>query len=102
MIWAPYLFYSFLEDCKDTHDWGSEFHYSWLLILIVGWKELTYSMFLQRIGKCGATRYMSLRSTTNPKVKKIKSDVFALYLLDNQNCLADTWQISPETIQEFG
>jgi hypothetical protein len=25
MSWAPYLLNSFLEDCKDTQDWGSEF-----------------------------------------------------------------------------
>jgi hypothetical protein len=99
MSWAPYLLNSFLEDCKDTQDWGSEFHYSWLLILIalVGWKEPTYNMFLQRIGKCGTTRYTSLRSTTDPKKKKINNDVFTLYLSEIQNHLADTWRISPET-----
>jgi hypothetical protein len=39
MSWAPYLLNSFLEDCKDTQDWGSDFHYSSLLILIalMGW-----------------------------------------------------------------
>jgi hypothetical protein len=101
MSWALYLLNTFLEYYKD---WGSEFHYSWLLILIslVGWKELTYSMFLQRVGKCSATRYTSLRSTTDPKVKKVKSDVFVLYLSEIQNHLADTWRISLETIQEFG
>jgi hypothetical protein len=48
MSWAPYFLNSFLEDCKDTQDWGFEFHYSWLLIFIalVGWKEPTYNMFL--------------------------------------------------------
>jgi hypothetical protein len=104
MSWAPYLLNYFLEDCKDTQDWGSEFHYSWLLILIalVGWKEPTYNMFLQRIGKCGTTRYTSLRSTTDPKEKKINNDVFSLYLSEIHNHLADTWRISPETIQEFG
>jgi hypothetical protein len=82
MSWAPYLPNYFLEDCKETQDWGSEFHYSWLLILIslARWKESTYTMFLQRIGKCGVARYTSLRSTTDPKAKKINSDVFTLYL----------------------
>jgi len=48
MRWAPYLLNGFLEDFQETHDWGSDFHYSWLLILIasVGWKELTYNIFL--------------------------------------------------------
>jgi hypothetical protein len=97
MSWAPYLLNSFLEYCKDTQDWGSDFHYSWLLILIalVGWKEPTYSVFLQRIGKCGVARYMSLRSTTDPKAKKINNDMFSLYLIEIQNRLAYTWIISP-------
>jgi hypothetical protein len=89
MSWAPYLLNYFLKDYKDTQYWGSEFHYSWLLILIalVGWKEPVYSMFLQRVGKCGATRYTSLRSTTYPKTKKVNNDVFALYLSKIQNHL---------------
>jgi hypothetical protein len=84
MSWAPYLLNSFLEDCKDTQDWGSEFHYSWLLILIslVGWKEPTYNMFLQRTRKCGATHYMSLQRKEDPKEKKINNDIFSLYLME--------------------
>jgi hypothetical protein len=79
MSWAPYLLNSFLEDCKDTQDWGSEFHYSWLLILIglMGWKEPVYSTYLERPGKCGATCYTSLRNNTDPKRKKINMDTFA-------------------------
>jgi hypothetical protein len=46
--------------------------------------------------------YTSLRSTTDPKEKKINNDVFMLYLMEIQNRLADTWRISPETVQEFG
>jgi hypothetical protein len=70
--WAPHLLNSFLEDCKDTKDWGSEFHYSWLLILIglIGWKELVYNKYLERPGKCDATRYISLHSSADPKRKK--------------------------------
>jgi hypothetical protein len=53
MSWAPYLLNSFLEDCKDTQDWGFEFHYLWLLIIIglIGWKEPTYNKYLERPGK---------------------------------------------------
>jgi hypothetical protein len=73
MSWAPYLLNSFLEDCKDTQDWGSEFHYSWLLILIglIGWKEPVYNKYLERPGKCGTTRYVSLRSS-RPQEKEDK------------------------------
>jgi hypothetical protein len=59
-------------------------------------------MFLQRTGKCGATCYTSLIRTTDPKEKKINNDIFALYLSEIHNRLADTWRISPEIVQEFG
>jgi hypothetical protein len=67
----------------------------------MGWKEPTYSLFLQRIGKCGAAHYTYICSTTNPKNKKLNNDVFALYLTEIQNKLADTWRIPTETIQDF-
>jgi hypothetical protein len=104
MSWAPYLLNSFLEDCKDTQDWGSEFHYSWLLILIglIGWKEPVYSKYLERPGKCGTTRYISLRSSADPKRKKTNTDIFVRYFTEIQDLIADTWHISPETVQEFG
>ena len=40
MSWGPYFLNSFLEDYKDTQDWGFEFHYLWFLILIalIGWQ----------------------------------------------------------------
>jgi hypothetical protein len=47
LSWAPYILTLFLEDCKDAHDLGSEFHDSWPIILIslVGWGEPKYSEF---------------------------------------------------------
>jgi hypothetical protein len=101
--WTSYLLNSFLEDCNDAQDWGSEFHYSWLPILIalMGWQEPTHTVFLPRTYKCGATRYTSLRSTTDPNEKKFNNDMFAQYLIEIENKLADTWRISPETVQEF-
>jgi hypothetical protein len=104
MRWPPYLLNSFIEYCKDTQEWGSEFHYSWLLILIalMGCKEPTYTMFLQRTKKCDATCYTSLLSTTDCKEKKTSSDMFTLYLMEIQNRLEYAWRISLETLQEFG
>jgi hypothetical protein len=46
--------------------------------------------------------YTSLRSTTDPKVKKFNNDMFTQYLTEIHNILADTWRISPETVQEYG
>jgi hypothetical protein len=60
--WALDLLNQFLVDCRYVQDNGTEFHYSWLIILIalVGWKEINFSAFLDRKGKCYATRYDSL------------------------------------------
>jgi hypothetical protein len=104
MSWAPYLHNSFLKDFKDTHDWGSEFHYSWLLILIglIGWKELVYNKYMERPRKCGSTRYVSLRSSTDPKRKNTNTNIFARYFAKMQDLIVDTWHIIPETVQEFG
>jgi hypothetical protein len=43
--WAPYLLNQFLIDCHDAQDNGTEFHYSWLIILIAlaGWQEPKFS-----------------------------------------------------------
>jgi hypothetical protein len=101
MIWGPYLINSFLEDFKDVQDWGSKFHYSWLLILIalIGWHEPTYTMFLTRTGKCGTTHYTSLRSIAYPKLNKFNNNMFAQYLTDIQNSMTETWRISLEIVQ---
>jgi hypothetical protein len=79
MSWAPYLLNLFLENCKDTQEWGSELHYSWLLILIghIGWKKPVYNKYMERPGKCGATRYISLCSSADPKRKKTNTNIFA-------------------------
>jgi hypothetical protein len=47
LSWAPYLLNLFLDDCNDAQGLGTQFHYSWLLILIavMGWKESKYSIF---------------------------------------------------------
>jgi hypothetical protein len=104
MSWAPYLLNSFLEDCKDTQDYVSKFHYSWLLILIglIGWKEPVYSKYMERPRKCGAGRYVSLCNSTDPKRKKTNTDIFVRYFAEMQYLIADTWHITRETVQEFG
>jgi hypothetical protein len=60
--WAPYLLNQFLVDCRDAQDNGTEFHYSWLIILItlVGRKEPKFSALFDRKGKFYAARYESL------------------------------------------
>jgi hypothetical protein len=42
MSWVPYLLNQFLIDYTEAQDRGMEFHYPWLLILIVftAWEEM--------------------------------------------------------------
>jgi hypothetical protein len=70
--WKPYPMNQFLIDCRDTQDNGTEFHYSWLVILIVlvGWKEPKFSLFLDRMGKCYVARYESLRQAKDNKMQQ--------------------------------
>jgi hypothetical protein len=69
LSWAPYLLNIFLEDCRDEHDYGIEFQYSWLLILtaLVAWEEPKYSAFYDRRGNCRETRYITLWHKEDPK-----------------------------------
>jgi hypothetical protein len=57
---------------------------------------------MERPGKCGATRYVSLRSNVDPKIKKTNTDIFAGYFAEMQDLIADTWPITPKIVQDFG
>jgi hypothetical protein len=74
LSWAPYLLNLFLDDCKDAQDLGTNFHYSWLLILIalVGWREPPYSYFCDRIGHFHATQVYLNGEHFRPQEKKWK------------------------------
>jgi len=80
LSWAPYLLNLFLEDCKDAQDMGSNFHYSWLIILIelVGWGEPKFNEFYQRLGKCHGTKYKTLWHTSYPNKRKENSRIFSM------------------------
>jgi hypothetical protein len=69
--WASYMLNQFLVDCHDMQDNGTEFHYSWLTILITltRWKEPNFSTFLDRVGKCYTTRYESLWQAKDNKMQ---------------------------------
>jgi hypothetical protein len=72
----------FLEDYKDVQDFGIEFHYSWLIILIslVGYGESRYSVFYQSLGKCHATKFTTLWRTSDAKKGKENYTIFAMIL----------------------
>jgi hypothetical protein len=101
--WAPYLLNLFLDNCKDAQDLGTEFHYSWLMILIalIGWKEPPYSYFFHRVGRCHATWYMSMGSTSDPKQRSCNADTFARYPSDIQDNIANTWRITLEVVVQY-
>jgi hypothetical protein len=103
LSWAPYLLNLFLEDCKDVHYLGTEFHYSWLLMLItlMGWRESPYSYFCEWIGRCHATRYMSLGRKSDPKHRSTNMGTFAKYFTEIQESIANTWRITPDVVAQY-
>jgi hypothetical protein len=100
--WAPYLLNQFLIDCRDAQDNGTEFHYSWLLILIalVGWKEPKFSYFVDRKGKCYAVRYETLWQAKDNKNQQENNTVFSMFLEDMQQKTTNVWRIPIEVVQE--
>jgi hypothetical protein len=61
-----------LDDYKDAKDLGTEFHYAWLIILIVWWvgENPNTIKFYPRPGKCHATKYTTLWNTSDEKQRK--------------------------------
>jgi hypothetical protein len=94
LSWAPYLLNIFIDDCKDVQDLGTEFHYSWLFILIVviRWKEPKYSFFATRPTPCHGARYLSPGAASDSKNRKTNATVFEGYLNDIQNSITNTWR----------
>jgi hypothetical protein len=84
--WAQYLLNQLLIDCRDAQDNETEFHYSWLIILIdlAGWKEPNFSSFLDRKGKCYASRYESLWQAKDNKNQRENNKVFVMLLEEIQ------------------
>jgi hypothetical protein len=96
--WAQYLLNQFLLDCRDAQDNGTEFHYSWLMILVAlaGWQEPKYTAFITRMGKCYAARYESLWQAKDNKAQQENNAVFSMLLEEIQQCTANTWHIPRE------
>jgi hypothetical protein len=103
LSWAPYLLNLFLDDCKDAQDLGTEFHYSWLIVLIalIGWGEPTYSHFCDRVGKFHATRYTSLGNTSDPKQRSGNASTFTMYLNEMKEKIASSWRITLEVVTQY-
>jgi hypothetical protein len=76
--WALYLLKLFLDDCKDAQDLGTEFQYSWLIMLIafMGWREPRYVTFSTRPKLNQGERYILLKATSNAKEKRMNGSIF--------------------------
>jgi hypothetical protein len=100
MGWAPYLLNSFLDDCKDAQDLGTDFHYSWLITLIafMGWKEPRYVVFCSRPKPNQGARYLFLRSRPESRNKKANGSIFEGYLYDLQESISKMWRITPKAV----
>jgi hypothetical protein len=94
MNWETFLLNQFLIDCEEVQDKGTEFHYSWLLILIAvlsSWREPDDSQFLGVKEKpCLAMWYQNLWYTTH-KVRQMDSNVtFYIYKETIRDNIKDT------------
>lgn len=78
--WTPYLLNFLLDDCKDGHDLGTNFHYAWLIIFteLAGWGEPKYSSFYKRLRKCCTTKYAALWHTSYPNKRKPNFIIFSM------------------------
>jgi len=100
---APYLLNMFLDDCRDAQDRGTKFHYSWILILItlIGWREPHYTYFCEQNSWWCAVWYMSLGSTSDPKIKSTNASRFVLYYNKLQESIANSWRITLEVVMQY-
>jgi hypothetical protein len=100
--WAPYLLNQFLVDFRDAQDNGTEFHYSWMIILIAlaGCQEPKFSVFLDRKGKFYASRYESLWQAKDNKTQQENNIVFAMLLEEIQQRKSNVWRIPIELVHE--
>jgi hypothetical protein len=100
---GSYLLKLFLDDCKDTQNLGTKFHYSWLLILIalIRWREPPCSHFCDWIVHCHATCYTSLGSSFDPKHRSGNTCTFARYFNEIQKSVMNTWRITPGVVLQY-
>jgi hypothetical protein len=82
--WEPYLLNLFMDDCKDAQDIGTEFHYSWLIMLIVfmGWREPRYVTFGTTPKLNYGERYLLFKATLDSRKKSMNGSIFKGYLCD--------------------
>jgi hypothetical protein len=104
MSWAPYLLNQFLINYSEAQDRGMEFHYPWLVIMIVftAWEEPEDAQFLGlRSTPCLAAKYQNLWYTSN-KRRQIDTNVeFFLYGERIQHCIRNTTRISQQVVDTY-
>jgi hypothetical protein len=101
--WAPYLLNLFLDDCKDVKDLGTEFHYSWLIMLIAftRWTEPRYVTFITRPKPNQGERYLLLKAMLDGRQKRMNGSIFEGYLCDLKEAISNIWSITPEVVTQY-
>jgi hypothetical protein len=94
----------FLLNYTEAHDRGMEFHYPWMLILILftAWEDLEDVQFLGLRGKpCLAAKYQKLWYTSN-KIRHIDTN-FDFFLYDKRiwHCIRNTPRISQQVVDAY-
>jgi hypothetical protein len=90
----------FLDDYKDARDLGTEFHYSWLIMLIpfMGWREPRYINICTRPKPNQGARYVLLKATSDAKKKRMNGSIFEGYLRNLQESISNMWRITPQAV----
>jgi hypothetical protein len=72
-----------------------------MLIVIVGWKELSYILFDTKPKPNYGARYLSLVIRRDAKHKKMNAFVFEGYLRNLQEVISNMWRITPKVFTQY-
>jgi len=102
LSWSPYIVKLFLDVWKDKKYLGIEFHYSWLIMIIVlvGWRHPKFSMSFRRIGKRCILEYVAVWHISTKNERKANLSIFEMFLEEIQEKVEDTSRTPPEVVEE--
>jgi hypothetical protein len=98
MSWEMFLLNQFLIYYREDQDKGMEFHYSWLLILIilVSWRDPYDTQFMGVVKKpCLAVKYVNKWHTADKERQLDNNIVFYVYKEVIQMSIQNTPRILP-------
>jgi hypothetical protein len=104
MNWGEILLNQFWIDCEEAQDKGTEFHYSWILILIVlsSWRDMDDTQFLGFREKPSlVASYQSLWYTTNKAQHMENNIALHIYKETIRDSIDQTMCIPPQAVEAY-